>query len=177
MKFNQKIYLIPAAKYEKLIHETKENTEETQHSESPTHTQLKTENTSVLPGEQIQKSKDKSKVLSANSEEQNFPSVSDNIQKTKQVTDYSQNISGFSNAELEYKHLESVKKTPKLKGVKKVNEQKSQLKFPPPGLPNLKQLSKSTDNNLQLSNSLQTENRKQKQTIKSRKAGSWIKLK
>ena len=118
MKFNQKIYLIPAAKYEKLTNEVKTTPETTSSTEnflpkSETHLQL-------LPY-RLRESADIS-----------VPTAT--ISETPKVTEYSQTIGPFN---------ESKNKEPKLEISEKKHHTKTKrtLKFPPPGLPNLSHLS------------------------------------
>ncbi len=176
MKFNQKIYLIPAAKYEKIIQDTKETPEAIKQSDDPSHTSIKIENTTVPHTEQIQSFKDESEILPKIHEDQNFEPGSTDIQKTEKVTDYSQKIASFSEKP-NHHQAESVRDAQKLKGVTKAKDQKKVLKFPPPGLPNLEQLANIRDNKEQSPNSFQSVNRRPNHSIKTKKINSWIKLK
>ncbi len=133
MKFNQKIYLIPAAKYEKLTNEIKATPESVVSRENflP-----KSENTSSAIAISTEKKSEENSPGSEKTESTDISVPSTAITETQKVTDYSQNIRPFTELKNKDTKLETTEK-------KQPSKTKRPLKFPPPGLPNLSHLSDS----------------------------------
>ncbi len=159
MKFNQKIYLIPAAKYEKLTNEVKTTSETSLSSENflP-----KSESTSSAFTIQTEKKSEENIKGNEKSESPDISVPTAPISETPKLTEYSQTISPFNEPKNKESKLEISEK-------KHHTKTKRTLKFPPPGLPNLSHLSDTEQPSIK--------KQKQFKQVSPNKANTWMTLK
>ena len=151
--------MIPAAKYEKLTTENKITTE------NNTTTEIihpKSESASSTFSIQTEKKQEENSKRTEKTEATDISPPAASISEIPQVTEYSQNIK--TSTELKDKTVSSVSKQRKPH-----TNRKRALNFPPPGLPNLSQLS----------NDSQSVIKKQKRSkqVASKKINTWVSLK